>query len=226
MAGQDIAVKLEERTVLRKGLQKLRAAGQIPAVVHDHGKPSTHVSGDFRMLTRIYQEAGKHHPVQLDMGGKPQLAMIKDVDFDPAKHQMRHIVFQSIKQNETVTADIPVVIDGEVPAEKLSLMVITTLDTVEVEALPQNLPDQLTVDAAKLVEVGDKLSVADITAPEGVTIITEPEQTIAYVEMPKDQIAEADAAQASLADDAGTTEDAAPAAEGDETPAETPETAE
>lgn len=222
MAGQDIAVKLEERTVLRKGLQKLRADGQIPAVVHDHGKPSTHVSGDFRMLTKVYQEAGKHHPVQLDMGGKPQLAMIKDVDFDPAKHQMRHVVFQAIKQNEKVTADVPVVVEGDIPAEKMSLMVITTLDTVEIEALPQHLPDQLTVDGSKLTEVGDKLSVADITAPEGVTIITEPEQTIAYVEMPKDQIAEADAAQAALADDAGTTEEA-PAEETTEASTETTE---
>lgn len=225
MGTDTINVELEERTVLRKGLQALRNGGQIPAVVHDHGKPSWHVTGDYLKLVKVYEQAGKHHPVQLKVGGKQQLAMIKDVDFEPAKRRMRHVVFQAIKQDEKVTAEVPVILEGEIPAERVSLMVITTLDTVEVEALPQNLPDQLTVSAATLAEVGDKVSVADIKVPEGVTIITEPEQTIAHVEMPKDQIAEADAAQAALAEDAATGEAEEPAAEeGTEAPAaETPE---
>lgn len=207
MSTEEITVELQERKILRKGLRKLRDTGQVPAVIHDHGKPSLHVSGDFIKLNKIYAEAGKHHPVQLHVGSKQQLAMIKDVDYEPAKRQMRHVVFQAIKQDEKVTAEIPIVLEGEVPAEKISLMVITSLDTVEVEALPNNLPDQLAVDASVLAEVGDKIHVSDIKAPSGVTILTEPETTIATVEMPKDQIAEADAAQAALADDAGTTEE-------------------
>ena len=212
----DIAVDLEERTVLGKGLSKLRDNGQVPAVIHDHGKPSLHVAGNYLKLSKVYEQAGKHHPVQLQMGKKQQLAMIKDVDFEPTKRRMRHVVFQAIKQDEKVTAEVPVVLEGEeIPAEKMSLLVLTHLDTVEVEALPNNLPDQLTVDATTLAEVGDKLTVADITAPTGVTILTEPEQTIATVEMPKDQIAEADAAAAALAEDAGAPEEEeAPAEEG------------
>lgn len=206
MATEEITVELQERTVLRKGLRKLRDAGQIPAVIHDHGKPSLHVAGDFLKLSKMYAQAGKHHPVQLKVGDKEQLALIKDVDYEPAKHQMRHMVFQAIKQDEKVTAEIPLVLEGEIPAEKISLMVITSLDTVEVEALPRDLPDQLTVDASVLAEVGDKINVGDIKVPEGVTILTELEHTIATVEMPKDQIAEADAAQAALAEDAGTPE--------------------
>jgi len=84
----------------------------------------------------------------------------------------------------------------------MSLLVLHTLDTVEVEALPANLPDELTVDGTKLVEIGDKLSVADIVAPAGVKIMTEPEQTIAVVEEPKDQMAEAAAEEAENAESA------------------------
>jgi large subunit ribosomal protein L25 len=209
MATQDIAVELEERTVIGKGLQKLRQKGHVPAVIHDHGRPSLHVAGDFIKLTKVYEQAGKHHPVQLHLGKKQQLAMIKDVDFEPTKHRMRHVVFQAIKQDEKVTAEIPLVLTGdEIPAEKMSLLVLTHLDTIEVEALPNKLPDQLEVDATTLAEVGDKLSVADIKVPEGVTILTEPEQTIATVEMPKDQIAEADRAQEELAADKGVAEEA------------------
>ncbi len=219
MTTDEIAVELKERTVLRKGLNKLRSEGLVPAVIHDHGKPSIHVSGDFLKLVKAYQQAGKHHPVQLKIGGKQQLAMIKDVDFEPAKHQLRHIVFQAIKQGEKVTADVPVVLTGEeIPAEKISLLVLTQLDAVEVEALPGDLPDQLEVDATVLAEVGDKIHVSDIKVPKGVEITTDPEAVIATVEMPKDQIAEADAAAAALAEDKKEVGE-------EETEAETPEAA-
>lgn len=210
MTSEDINVTLQERTVLGKGLAKIRSEGSIPAVIHDHGKESIHVQGDFVQLNKVYSQAGKHHPVQLKVGNKQHMALIKDADFEPTKRRLRHIVFQAIKQNEKVTAEIPVVLSGEeIPAQKKSLLVLTQLDHVEVEAFPKDLPDQLTVDATTLAEVGDSLSVADLKVPEGVTVLTDPLTQIAIVEMPKDQIAEADAAAASLAEDAGTTEEEA-----------------
>ncbi len=75
-------------------------------------------------------------------------------------------------------------------------MVLKQLDRVMVEALPNNLPNELRLDPSVLAEVGDRLTVADLKAPEGVTILTDPESQIAIVEMPRDQIADADAAAA------------------------------
>jgi large subunit ribosomal protein L25 len=221
MSSDTILVELEKREVLGKGLAKIRGDGQVPAVIHDHGKDSIHVQGDFLKLVKVYAAAGKHHPVQLKVGGKEHLALIKDVDFEPAKHRMRHVVFQAINKNEETEAEIPVVFlaDAEIPAERVSLLVLKQLDHVEVKALPRDLPDELVVDPSALAEVGDNLTVADLKAPEGVTILTAPETQIAIVEMPKDQIAEADAAAAALAEDAGKPEE-------EEAPAETPEASE
>ena len=216
MTNQDILLKLEARTVLRKGLAQLRKEGQVPAVVHDHGNASMHVSAEYVALEKVYAQAGKHHPVDITIDGKKHLALIKDVDFAPAKHTLRHVVFQAVKQNETVTAEIPVVLVGdEIPAEKKSLLILLQLDAVEVEALPRDLPDQLTADATVLAEVGDKLQVSDLKVPKGVTVLTDPDAQLAIVEMPKDQIAEADAAAADLAADANqpVAADEAPAAE-------------
>ncbi len=207
MSSGDISMDLEERMIVRKGLRKLRDAGQVPAVIHDHGKPSTHVAANFVTLTKVYAEAGKHHPVKLSVGGKHHLAMIKDVDYEPAKHQMRHVVFQAIKLGEKVEAEVPIEFEEvEIPAEKVSLLVLKQLDHVEVEALPNNLPDSLKVDPSTLVEVGDHLTVADLKVPEGVTLLTDPVTQIAIVEMPRDQIAEADKAAEELLADAGPTE--------------------
>ncbi len=204
MSGNDIVVDLEERTVIRKGLQHLRVSGKVPAVIHDHGRPSSHVMGDYVGLTKAYAEAGKHHPVQLQVGKAQHLALIKDVDYEPVKHRIRHIVFQAIKQDEEVEAEIPVVFkDVEIPAEKLSLLVLKQLDHIQVKALPKDLPDELVVDPSRLTEVGDHVTVADLEIPAGVTVLTEAEHPLATVEIPKDQLAEADAAAAALAEDAG-----------------------
>ncbi|HSX24211.1 MAG TPA: 50S ribosomal protein L25 [Candidatus Saccharimonadales bacterium] len=227
MSGDTIVVELQERTVIRKGLQHLRASGMIPAVIHDHGKTSIHVMGDFIQLSKVYGAAGKHHPVQLTVGKQQHLALIKDVDFEPAKHQMRHIVFQAIKQNEEVEAEVPIVFkEVEIPAEKLSLLVLKQLDRVEVKALPSDLPDELEIDPSSLANVGDHLTVADLHVPEGVTVVTDPTAQVAIVEMPKDQIAEADEAAAALAEDAGVTAEEEPAEEEGETPAEEGESGE
>lgn len=190
MTNIDDAIKLEERSVLGKGLNSLRSDGKVPAVIHNHGQESVHVMGPESELLKIYREAGKHHPLNLQVGSQKYLALIKDVHFNPVKHQMQHIVFQAIRQNEKVEAEVPVHLEGEVPAEKVGLMVLTQLDSVQVEALPRNLPDVLTVDATKLVELHDKLTVEDIVVPEGVTILTELEHPIATVVETKAQISE------------------------------------
>ena len=202
MSSDTITLKLSERTEMGKAVKALRRNGMVPANVYERGHKSVAVSAPFTELTKIYRQAGKHHPVELTLGSKKYLAMIKDVDIDPITGWVRHIGFHAINKNETVTAEIPVRVDGEVPAERMSLLVLHTLDTVEVEALPGDLPDELTVDGTKLVEVGDKLSVADIIAPKGVKIMTEPGQTIAVVEEPKDQMAEAAAEEAESAESA------------------------
>lgn len=197
MSQDAIVVDLEERTALGKGLNHMRNDGRVPAVVHDHGKDSWHVSGDYLQFVKMYEKAGKHHPLELHLGGKKQLAIIKDVDYEPVKHRIRHVVFQAIKQDEKVEAEVPVVLEGEgeIPAEISGYMIITHLTQVKIEALPANLPDSLKVDATKLVEIGDKLSVEDLQVPNGVTILEEPDAPLATVEETKAQVSEEETAE-------------------------------
>lgn len=190
MSDNEMTLTVEKRTIEGKAVKKLRRDGFVPAVIHDHGKPSKVVMAPYLDITRVYQKAGKHHPLELTLGKETYLALIKDIDVDPKKHQLQHVVFNAIKQNETVEADIPVRLNGEIPAEKTGHMVITHLDHVQVEALPGDLPDELTVSAETLSDIGDKVTVADITAPKGVTILTDLEHSIASVEETKAQISE------------------------------------
>lgn len=218
MSSDKITLSANKRDVLGKQVRGLRTEGQTPAVIHDHGKKSVHITVAERELKKVFSSAGKHHPVNLKVDGKNYVTLIKEVTYKPATNRVFHGVFQAIKANETVKAEIPVNLVGEdIPAEIAGLLVLKQLEHVEVEALPADLVDVIEIDATSLAEAGDKLTVADLKIPVGMDIKTDPEQTIATVEVPKDQVAEADAAAAELAEDAGTTEaEGEEAAEGEE----------
>ena len=194
MSGQDIALQVEERTVEGKAVRHLRREGMLPAVIHDHGSPSLVVMAPYTLVSKAYQQAGKHHPISITLGKKNYLVIIKDVDFDPKKQSIRHIVFNAIKQDEKVETEVPVHLVGEIPAEKAGLMVLRQLDHVDIEALPKDLIDSLEVDATTLIEIGDRVFVSDIKVPAGVTILTEAEHPIATVEETKAQMSEEETA--------------------------------
>lgn len=202
-----IVLQAKKREIIGKKLASLRDGGEAPAVVHDHGNDSLHISVPQSEIRRVYGAAGKHHIVNLSIDDKKYTAMIKEVVYKPATSIIMHTVFQSVKDNETISAEIPLRFSDEIPAERVNLLVVRALDHVEVEALSKDLVDAIEVDANVLVEAGDKITVADLKAPNGITITTDSEQLVAAVEMPKDQIAEADAAAAELAEDAGSTEE-------------------
>lgn len=183
---EEVLLKLEKREVLGKAVKHLRKTDMVPAVIHDHGKDSIVVMGNYTEMLKVYQQAGKHHTVSLSAGGKDYIALIKQVDFDPKKHTLRHMVFNAIKANEKVSAEIPVQIKFEegndsTPAERASLVVLHQLEAVEIEALPKDLPDALYFDGEKLVAVGDHATVADLIVPAGVIVKTDPSHPLATV---------------------------------------------
>lgn len=189
MSQDPINVTLEAREVTGKAVKHLRREGQVPVVIHDHGKESVVAQGDYMQLTKVLRQAGKHHPVQIKAGGKSYTALIKDADMDPKKHTLRHLVFNAVDKNQKVDAEIPIrpryADENEsTPAEKNSLIVLAQLDTVQVKALPDKLPDYIEYDAEKLVEIGDSVTVADLIVPEGVEIETEVTHAVATVYEP------------------------------------------
>jgi large subunit ribosomal protein L25 len=184
-----ISLALESREVTGKKVKRLRREGLVPAVIHDHGKNSVSVQVEYQAANQAYLAAGKHHPVEIAANGKKYTALIKSVTRDPKYNSLTHIVFNAVNVNEKVEAEIPVrprYAEGNdlSPAERASLIVLTNLETVQVKALPKDLPDALEYDAEKLAEVGDHLTVADLIAPAGVEIETPADHAVATVYEP------------------------------------------
>lgn len=180
----ELKLNLEVREKIGKGLNALRAEGKIPAVIHNPGEDSIVVSGLYTDVSKIYQEAGRHHPINVKVADKSYLTIIKDVDIEPTKHQLRHVVFGAIKQNETVKTEVPIELTGDAPATKIGLIINKLLYEIEIEALPKNLPDSIVISVETLEKNDDRITVADITPPSGVTILTDIEQVIVAVEEP------------------------------------------
>ncbi len=199
MSQNTISINLQPREVVGKGLNKLRREGNVPAVIHDHGKPSIVVVGPHLAILKTYQKAGKNHPVQLKVGDKTYTTLIKAVSLHPRTQLITHVVFNAVRANEKVNAQVPVHIkfaegNEATPAERAGLIVLHNTETVEVEALPKDLPDALEFDGEKLVEVGDHATVADLSVPNGVTIKAESTITLATVFEPSALAAANDAA--------------------------------
>lgn len=199
MSQDSINLTLEPRNVTGKAVKHLRSEGTVPAVIHDHGKDSIVVQGNAVAMLKVWQKAGKHHPVNLKTGDKSYTALIKTAEFDPRKHLLTHLVFNAVNKNQKVDAEIPIHArydegNESSPAERSGFIVLSQLDAVAVKAIPDKLPDFLEYDAEKLVEVGDHVTVADLIVPEGVEIETEPEHAVATVYEPSALAAANDAA--------------------------------
>lgn len=217
----DISLKLDERTAAGKQVAKLRRDGLVPSVVYGGTAEPISTQSQLVETTKVVHSAGKHSPVHLTIGGKKKLAIIKSIDLDPVKHSVRHVAFHTIKTNEKIVTQVPVVLTGvgESEAEKVGLVVLQAIEHLEVRAIPANLPESLELSIVDLATADDKLTVADIKLPEGVEFADMEQNTelvIANVYEPSALQAANDAAGGDAVDVADV-----PAENGEDTPQDT-----
>lgn len=189
---------LDKREVTGKKLRALRASGLIPSVIYG-GKEPILAASEYVATEKVLTLAGYHSPIDLDIAGRKQLAIVKDVNIDPVSRKIINVEFQAISANEVVEATTPIVIVNfeASDASKLYHFAMTqALEEIDVKAKPSDLPKELEIDAAKLVNVDDKLTIADIVLPNGVELADkelDPEQVVASL---YDSAAEAAAREA------------------------------
>ena len=170
--GDKITLNIEAREAHGKKVAKLRKDGIVPGVVYGAGIDPVSVQAAEGDVVKVVKAAGKHTPVHLT-GSKRRIAMIKEIDVDPAKNVIRHISFHAVRADEPVTTEVAIrlVGEGESEAEKAGLIVLQALDRIEIKALPMELPEALEVSIVGLKEEGDRVTVADITLPKGVELV-------------------------------------------------------
>ncbi|MGB3305081.1 MAG: 50S ribosomal protein L25 [Thermomicrobiales bacterium] len=201
----ELTLRAEPRTVHGKKVNRLRREGLIPGVVYGPVVEGTvSVSVNQREFDKFFRNVGHSSIFTLNWDGGSQPVLIREVQVDPVTRASLHIDFFAPNMNVTLRAAVQVVLTN--PSDAIEGVLQHILTEVEVEALPANLPHQIDADASGLVAVGDAVHVRDLTAPAGVTIVTDSDELIASV------VAEA-AQEAAESEEAAAEEAAAGAAE-------------
>ncbi|MFT4259940.1 50S ribosomal protein L25/general stress protein Ctc [Microbacterium sp.] len=195
---EDTKVVAELRTEFGKGFaRRLRAAGKIPAVIYGHGTDPVHVALPGHQVSLIVRRANAL--LELDIDGKDQLALVKDVQKDPVLQIIEHIDLLVVKKGEKVAIDVPVVVTGEAAPGTLVNLDTTT---ISIEAEATHIPEHIEVSVEGLEE-GDHITAGDVVLPKGSILVTDAEVLVVAIA----------AATAALEDEASAEGAEAPAAE-------------
>lgn len=177
-----LQLQVQKRDVFGKQLEKLRAEGLIPAEVYGHGKENAHVAVSKRDFERILKDAGESTVIELVLDGNIHPVLIYDVQRDSLKDFVMHVDFYEVRMDEKVKTEIPLLFVGEAPAVKaLGGVLIKSLEEMEVEALPADLPQHISVDLSVLAELNQTIYAKDIAPIAGVKFLVDPEMAIASV---------------------------------------------
>lgn len=168
--------------------RKLRAAGRVSAIIYGAGmaEGSFPISVALTDFEKVWHEAGES--TVIDVHGVPggtKAALIHDVTVEPLYGTPIHIDFYAVRTDRTVEVSVPLVFTGTAPAEKgLGGTLIKVMHEVDIEALPKDLPHEITIDISTLKTFEDQIHIRDIKLPTGVQMVTEADEVVALVQEP------------------------------------------
>ncbi len=171
-----------------ESLKKIRKEDGLPVVLYGAKRKSTPLTVDKKEFNNLYKEAGESTLIELKIEGEKDSppVLIHDVQREPIKGEIIHADFFEPNLKEEVEAEIPLVFIGESPAVKdKEGTLVKNLYSLDVKALPQNLPHEIKVDISSLVDFDDVIYVKNLEVPSDVQIIQEPDWSVAMVSAPE-----------------------------------------
>jgi large subunit ribosomal protein L25 len=164
--------------------RRLRREGRVPAVIYGGGGDILHVSVDAREFRHAVLAAGA--VLTLTMDGQTTSAMVKDAQRHPVRGEAMHVDFLRVDLTQTIqsTAVIELVGAEDAPGHTQGGVLEQQLRDINIEALPGDIPESITVDVSGL-ELGATVTVADVTAPKGVEILDDAETVVASMTLPR-----------------------------------------
>lgn len=188
-----ITLSVEERKIFGRKVKTLRKEGIVPANVFGKGVKSEAIQIDKALFSKVFKKAGETGVVYLvedtkkSSKAKERPVLISNIQIDPVSDDVVHVDFRQIDLKQKVTAAVPVVLEGESPAEKSALgTVVQHISSIETEALPADLPEKFTLDISILDEVDKAILVKDLKIDSGkVEIKMDKDAIIVKVEPPQ-----------------------------------------
>lgn len=203
MANTTLKAQMREGTG-KSVTRKLRAAGQIPAVVYGRGEPTRQLTVDAHELDRLFARVHYENTVlTLEIEGEKGevRALVREVQKHAFRNEVLHVDFHQVHAGETIQVALPLRLVGDAPGVKAGGVLQHTLTELLVECSVDNIPDHIDVDVSAL-EVGDTVHARELVLPAGVTMVGEPDRSVCSLTPPTVPVTDTEEAAEPVDEDA------------------------
>lgn len=188
---EKVVIPAKKRNVVGKQVKALRREGLLPAVIYGYAIEPTPIVLDSREATRTLSQATSSSLITIELEGSEFPSLVREKQRDFIRGDLLHIDFQALSLTERIRANVSIELDGVAPAVKeFNAIIVSGLTELEVECLPGDLPEMVTVDISSLVELGSAIYVSDVNLPGEIEILNDPEAIIAVATALKEEEAE------------------------------------
>lgn len=174
----------QSRTTIGGGIKALRRSGKVPGVVYGHNIAASSVQLDTRELGAVLRKVGRNSLITLVVDGAQHMVLTREVQRDPVSRALLHIDFYEVSMTEKITASVRIVVTNETTSPDLKSgagVLLQERSAIEIECLPIDLFDTITIDAGKL-KIGDVIRVGDLQIPAGVAVLEPADEEIVRIQ--------------------------------------------
>jgi large subunit ribosomal protein L25 len=192
MAGERTKLLVSQRESLGSAeSRRLRKQGLVPGVLYGSGEPVAICVAERELRRALTGAAGLHSilDVEIDGKGSTHASILKEYQVDPVRGGVTHVDLQEVRLDRTITASVSVQLLGgeDAPGVREGGVLSQPLREVNVEALPLEVPEHIEVDVSGM-EIGATLRISDLSAPEGSTLLDDPEMVVATITAPTKEV--------------------------------------
>ena len=217
---EKVVLKATKRDVLGKQVRALRRDGQLPAVIYGrHVDQPVSISLDAHVAEQVFAKLTSSTLVTIEVaGGEEFTAIVREKQRNYIKGNLTHVDFLALDLTEKIRTKVRLTFVGVAPAVKdYSAVLVHRMDALEVECLPTDLPERITVDISSIREIGNNIHVREIPLPENVLVLDDEDDVVIVATLVKEEAADAavvpgaEAAAPDLSVDRGKKDDEAAA---------------
>lgn len=186
-----LVLQYEKRDV-KQSPNALRKSGRLPAVFYGRRQTATSVALSLKEFEKVWKKAGENTIVNLQGDGDEVQALIHDIDRHPVTGAVRHADFYVFEKGQQLKIKIPIEFTGVAPVVKdQGGVLVKVMHELEIEAEPKNLPHMIAVDISPLATFESVITAKEVKLPAGVSLIAAPDEVVASVYEPKEEVVEA-----------------------------------
>ena len=190
-----IVLKAEKRDVTGKQVKALRRAGQLPAVIYGRHVDPIAISLEAHTASLVFSKLTSSTLVTLGVDGTEYTAIVREKQRNFIKGNLTHVDFLALDLTEKIRTSVRLTFVGVAPAVKdYSAVLVHRMDALEVECLPADLPERITVDISVIKEIGNNIHVRDIPLPENIVVLDDVDDVVIIATVVKEEASDIAAA--------------------------------